>query len=158
LALGARWLTPDWGQMPFALRKVSKSEQTPFVLAISIPNTVGAMESVKHDPPLGSAGSRIVRKGDCFRPMPNAQPNFSGDYSPWLNQWVVLKVATGKSQTELVCTVIAESDVALRIRVAECEVDIYKEMILGLTQAWPAQTPGYLDLEPQEETYLLSPA
>ena len=75
--------------------------------------------------------------------MPNAHSNFSGDYSYWLNQWVVLKVATGKSQTELVCAVIAESDAALRIRIADtCEVDIYKDMILGVARAWPTLTPG----------------
>jgi hypothetical protein len=84
--------------------------------------------------------------------MPNEHSHFSSDYSAWLDQWVVLKVATGESQTELVCTVIAESETALRIRIAEaCEVDIYKEMILGVARAWPAQVPGNLDLEPQEE-------
>ena len=71
--------------------------------------------------------------------MPNAHSNLSGGYIYWLNKWVVLKVATGKSQTELVCTVIAESNTSLRIRIADtCDVDIYKDMILGVTQAWPA--------------------
>jgi hypothetical protein len=71
--------------------------------------------------------------------MPNTHSNFSGDYSYWLEQWVVLKVATGELQTELVCTVIAESNTAIRIRIADtCEVDIYKDMILGVAQAWPA--------------------
>jgi hypothetical protein len=45
----------------------------------------------------------------------------------------VLRVAAGKVQTELQCTVIGESDDVLRIRIAELwEVDIYKEMILGV--------------------------
>jgi hypothetical protein len=71
--------------------------------------------------------------------MPSAHSKFSEVYTYWLDQWVVLKVATGKSQTELVCTVVAESDAALRIRIADtCEVDIYKDMILGVSQAWPA--------------------
>ena len=91
--------------------------------------------------------------------MANAHSNFSGDYSYWLNQWVVLKVATEKSETELVCTVIAESDAALRIRIADtCEVDIYKDMILGVAQAWPVQVLGYLDLEPPEETCFSPPS
>ena len=56
---------------------------------------------------------------------------------------MVLKVATGELQTELVCTVIAESDRAIRIRIADlCEVDIYREMILGVARAWPTLTPG----------------
>ena len=71
--------------------------------------------------------------------MPITKLHSSADYSTWLDQWVVLKVATEESQTELVCTVIAESDAALRIRIADtCEVDIYKDMILGVAQAWPA--------------------
>ena len=83
------------------------------------------------------------RKGIVFRTMPITNLHSSGDYSIWLDQWVVLKVATGKLQTELVCTVIAESDTAIRIRVADiCEVDIYKEMILGVARAWPTLTPG----------------
>jgi hypothetical protein len=107
----------------------------------------------------GTDGSRIVEKGDRFRPMPNAHSYFSSDYSSWLDQWVILKVATGKSQTELVCTVIAESDEALRVRIAEtCEVDIYKEMILGVAQAWPVQVLGYLDLEPPEDTCFSPPS
>jgi len=64
------------------------------------------------------------------------------NYSAWLDQWVVLKVVSEELQTELVCTVIAESKTAIRIRVADiCEVDIYKEMILGVARAWPTLTP-----------------
>ena len=60
-----------------------------------------------------------------------------------MGQWVVLKVATGKLQTEVVCTVMAESDSAIRVRIADiCEVDIYKEMILGVARAWPMLTPS----------------
>jgi hypothetical protein len=74
--------------------------------------------------------------------MPKTTLQSSGDYATWLEQWVVLKVATGELQTELVCTVIAESKTAIRIRIADiCEVDIYKEMILGVARAWPTLTP-----------------
>ena len=56
---------------------------------------------------------------------------------------MVLKVATGKLQTEMVCTVVAESDSAIRIRIADiCEIEIYKEMILGVARAWPVSTPS----------------
>src|SRR5258708_34372570 len=83
------------------------------------------------------------RKGIVFRTMPKTSLHSSGDYSTWLDQWVVLKVTTGELQTELVCTVIAESDRAIRIGIADlCEVDIYKEMILGVARAWPTLTPG----------------
>jgi hypothetical protein len=83
------------------------------------------------------------RSGIDFRTMPKTDLHPSTDYSTWLDQWVVLKVATGELQTELVCTVIAESDRAIRIRIADlCEVDIYKEMILSVARAWPTLTPG----------------
>ena len=83
------------------------------------------------------------RSGIDFRTMPEMKLLSSRDYSIWLDQWVVLKVAAGELQTELVCTVIAESDRAIRIRIADlCEVDIYKEMILGVARAWPTLTPG----------------
>jgi hypothetical protein len=53
-------------------------------------------------------------------------------------------VAAGQLQTELQCTVIGESDAALRIRIAEIwEVDIYKEIILGVYRGLAAQTPSY---------------
>jgi hypothetical protein len=75
--------------------------------------------------------------------MPNAQSPGSGAYSSWLGRSVVLRVAAGKLQTELPCTVIGESDAALRIRIAEIwEVDIYKEMILGVYRGLAAQTPS----------------
>jgi hypothetical protein len=89
----------------------------------------------------GSAGSRNVEKGGRFKPMPNTQSHWSGTYSSWLGKSVVLLVAAGHMQTVLPCTVIGESDAALRIRIAEIfEVDIYKDMILGVEQARPAQT------------------
>jgi hypothetical protein len=104
----------------FAGRKVSKRGQTPFLPVRMI----------------------LIQKGDRFRTMSKTQPHSSGDYSFWLGQWAVLKVATGKLQTEMVCTVIAESDSEIRIRIADiCEVDIYKEMILGVARAWPMLTP-----------------
>jgi hypothetical protein len=86
--------------------------------------------------------------------MPSAHSNFSGDYTHWLDQWVVLKVTTGQLQTELVCTVIAESDAALRIRISDtCEVDIYKDMILGVAQAWPALIHHANIQEPLSQLY-----
>src|SRR5580765_3818886 len=54
------------------------------------------------------------RSGIDFRTMPETKLLSSRDYSIWLDQWVVLKVAAGELQTELVCTVIAESDRAIR--------------------------------------------
>ena len=55
---------------------------------------------------------------------------------------MVLKVVTGKLQTEMVCTVIGESNKAIRIRIADiCEIEIYKEMILSVARAWPTLTP-----------------
>src|ERR1700722_16714869 len=87
-------------------------------------------------------GEMTSKKGVVFRPMPKTKLHSSGDYSTWLDQWVVLKVATGELQTELVCTVIAESNSAIRLCIADiCEVDIYKEMILGVARAWPTLTP-----------------
>jgi hypothetical protein len=75
--------------------------------------------------------------------MSTTQSNALSEYSPWVGQWVVLKVATGKLQTEMVCTVVAESDSAIRIRIADiCEIEIYKEMILGVARAWPVSTPS----------------
>jgi hypothetical protein len=56
---------------------------------------------------------------------------------------VVLKVAIEELHTEMVCTVMAESDLAIRVRIADiCDVDIYKEMILGVTPAWPVLMPS----------------
>jgi len=89
---------------------------------------------------MGNGGLLVsCSKGTVFKTMPKTKIDSPEDYSTWLDQWVVLKVATGKSQTELVCTVIAESDAALRICIADtCEIDIYKDMILGVAKAWPA--------------------
>ncbi len=54
-----------------------------------------------------------------------------------------MRLASGKLETELQCTVIGESDAVLRIRIAELwEVDIYKEMILGVYCDLVAQTPS----------------
>ena len=91
--------------------------------------------------------------GIAFRTMPNTEQHSSTDYSTWLDQWVVLKVTTGNLQTELVCIVIAESDTAIRICLADiCEVDIYKDMILGVGRAWPTLTPASLTCDPIERT------
>ena len=75
--------------------------------------------------------------------MSTTQPNASSEYSHWVGEWVVLQVTTGKLYTEMVCTVVAESDLAIRIRIADiCEVEIYKEMIVGVARAWPMLTPS----------------
>ena len=75
--------------------------------------------------------------------MRKTQPHWSGDYSSWMGQWVVLNVAIGQRQTELVCAVLAESNTAIRVRIEDiCEVEIYKEMILGVVRAWPTLTPS----------------
>jgi hypothetical protein len=75
--------------------------------------------------------------------MPTTQLNTLNEYSRWVDQWVILKVATGTLQTEMVCTVLAESDCAIRVRIADiCEIEIYKEMILGVARAWPTLTPS----------------
>ena len=83
-----------------------------------------------------------AQKGARFRTMQKIQRNSSDDYSSWVGEWVVLTVATEKLRTELVCTVIAVSDSAIRIRIADiCEVEVYNEMILGVARAWPMLTP-----------------
>jgi hypothetical protein len=65
--------------------------------------------------------------------MPNTQLHWSGTYSSWLGKSVVLHVTAGQLQTVLPCTVIGESDAALRIRIGEIfDIDIYKDMILGV--------------------------
>lgn len=105
----------------FEGRKVSKMEQTPFLPIRMI----------------------LVQRGGRFRAMQTTQPHASDNYSSWVGEWVVLKVATGELQTEMVCTVVAESDSAIRIRIADISiVDIYKEMIVGVTRAWPMVTPS----------------
>ena len=73
--------------------------------------------------------------------MSDAPSHMAGAYSAWLDRPVVLRVVAGQLHTELPCTVIGESDATVRIRlrgisIADVwEVDIYKEMILGVGAA-----------------------
>ena len=88
-----------------------------------------------------------IARGGRFRVTSTTQRNTSSEYSTSVGQWVVLKVVSGKLQTEMVCTVLAESDIAIRIRIADiCEVEIFKEMIVGVARAWPMVTPSQLVL------------
>ena len=54
-----------------------------------------------------------------------------------------MRVAAGEVQAALHCTVIGESDAAVRIGIAgQWEVDIYKEMVLAVEAVGPVQTPS----------------
>jgi hypothetical protein len=70
--------------------------------------------------------------------MPDQQARLSGAYSTWLGRPVILRVATGELQTTLHCTVIGESDAAVRIRIAgKLDVDICKELVLAVEAVQP---------------------
>jgi hypothetical protein len=73
--------------------------------------------------------------------MHKEQTLFSGNYSTWLGQPVLLHVATGGFLTSLNCVIVGESDAALRIRIANLwDVDLFKEMVLAVEAAVSVET------------------
>jgi hypothetical protein len=57
-------------------------------------------------------------------------------YSAWLDKSVLLWVRVGELRTVLNCTLVGESEAAVRIRVGGLwDLDIYKEMILAVEEA-----------------------
>jgi hypothetical protein len=59
----------------------------------------------------------------------------SGAYVSWVDQAVVLQVATGDLRVPLRGVIVGESEGAVRFRVGEgWEIDIYKPMILSIEQ------------------------
>jgi hypothetical protein len=65
--------------------------------------------------------------------MHKEQTTVWGNYSTWLNKPVLVHVATGGFLTALNCMIVDESDVSLRICIANrWEIDIFKEMILAV--------------------------
>jgi|HubBroStandDraft_6_1064221.scaffolds.fasta_scaffold2154459_1 hypothetical protein len=68
--------------------------------------------------------------------MHEEQTTFSGNYSTWFGKPVLLHVATAGFLTSLNCVIVAESDAALRIRIANLwDVDLFKEMVLAVEAA-----------------------
>jgi hypothetical protein len=68
--------------------------------------------------------------------MHKEQTTVWGNYSTWLNKPVLMHVATGGFLTALNCIIVDESDVSLRILIANrWEIDIFKEMILAVEAA-----------------------
>lgn len=69
--------------------------------------------------------------------MPDATSH-AAVYLRWLGKRVTLRLAVGTVQTVLHCTLLGESDTSIRIRLHGVsipqvwEVDIYKDMILGV--------------------------
>jgi hypothetical protein len=54
-------------------------------------------------------------------------------YTPWFDKPVALRVAVTGLQTTINCTVVAETDVVLRVRLdGAWVVDIFKEMVLSI--------------------------
>ena len=71
--------------------------------------------------------------------IPNEQtPALCSPYSTWFGRPVVLRVASGESQTALSCVVMGESETAVRVRLGGVwEVDIYKELVLAVEDILP---------------------
>jgi hypothetical protein len=56
-------------------------------------------------------------------------------YRPWIGQPVVLQVALGDIRVPLRGTLLKDGDLTVRMRIGEgWDVDIYKEMIMGVEQ------------------------
>jgi hypothetical protein len=56
-------------------------------------------------------------------------------YRPWIGQSVVLQVALGDIRVPLRGTLLKDGDLTVRMRIGEgWDVDIYKEMIMGVEQ------------------------
>jgi hypothetical protein len=57
-------------------------------------------------------------------------------FSIWLDKPVLLWVTAGETRTVLTCTVVGESEAAVRIRIGGLwDLDIYKEMIIAVEEA-----------------------
>lgn len=77
--------------------------------------------------------------------MPDETVKPSIPFWVWQGRPVILRVATGDSHTLLQCTVIGESNEAVRIRLDGLwDVDIFKEMVLAVEDMHgsPGQIPG----------------
>jgi hypothetical protein len=62
--------------------------------------------------------------------MSRDQGKVSRNYATWMGKPVILSISAEKTKTDLPCTIIGESDVAVRVRIADqWDVEIYKEMI-----------------------------
>lgn len=56
-------------------------------------------------------------------------------YRPWIGRSVVLQVALGDIRVPLRGTLLKDGDSTVRIRIGDgWDVDIYKEMIMGVEQ------------------------
>jgi len=56
-------------------------------------------------------------------------------YRPWIGRPVVLQVALGDIRVPLRGTLLKDGDLTVRMRIGEgWDVDIYKEMIMGVEQ------------------------
>jgi hypothetical protein len=79
--------------------------------------------------------------------MPNQlTTTLSGPYSIWFGRRVAMHLSAGEFQTTLNCTIVSESDMALRVRVADIwEIDIYKEMVLSIKAAQIGSAPFLAD-------------
>ena len=145
LSRGASPSICETGYQNVGIPQIPGNDRTTFTGLVSISGAsfegkkVSKMEQTKFFP----IRMIHVERGGRFRVMSTTQPNASSEYSHWVGEWVVLQVTAGKLYTEMVCTVVAESDLAIRIRIADiCEVEIYKEMIVGVARAWPMLTPS----------------
>ncbi len=59
----------------------------------------------------------------------------SNAYAPWLNQAVILQVATGDLRVSLRGIIVGESSNAIRFRLDQSwDVDIFKNMILAIEE------------------------
>ena len=64
-------------------------------------------------------------------------------YKVWMGQAVVLQVALGEIKVPLRGTLLKESGDTIRIRIGDgWDIDIYKNMILGVEQDGMALTTG----------------
>ena len=63
-----------------------------------------------------------------------------GGYAVWMGQAVVLRVAAGNARVPLRGRLIAESNDAVRLRIADSwDVDIFKSMVLSVEYDNPVQ-------------------
>jgi hypothetical protein len=79
--------------------------------------------------------------------MPNEQTSTLPEaYSIWFGKPVSLCVAAKGFQTIVNCTIVGESDAALRVRLGGIWfVDIFKEMVLSIESTKPGSAPYLAD-------------
>jgi hypothetical protein len=66
----------------------------------------------------------------------------SGAYSSWFGKPVALRVDAREFHTIVTCTIVGESDVALRVCVGgNWVVEIFKDMILSIEESQPGFAP-----------------